>query len=161
MTDLTKITVKLLDNPDNPKLKMKYIGAVEYATPKLGKDGKIKTGFDENALDILAISDDKERKEIQNKIVKDRKELEKLLGVDLGPSSSFWDKFFVPLTDEEFILDTTNPMDRVTERFLIANCYVAPEKEDIYEKEEFQSCIFYMYRDADETSKAVKKKLES
>ena len=154
---MEKIIVKLLTNPVNPKLKMKYVGAVEYATPKLGADGKTVTGFDENALEIISIADDKERGKVQKQILADKKELEKLLGVDLAPSSSFWDKFFVALTDEEIVLDMSNPMDKVKAKFLVANRYVAPSEDDIYNDERYESCIFYMYRDVEETTKKVQK----
>lgn len=158
---MEKVTIKLLDHPDNPKLKLKYVGAIEYATPKLGPDGKVKTGFDENALAVLNITDKKDREKVQAKIKKERDELERLLNVELGPHSSFWDKFFIALTDEEINLDMTNPMDRVKERFLIANRYVAPSYESIAEDEEYIDCIFYMYREEEETTKsAVKQKLK-
>jgi len=154
---MERIVIKLLENPENPKLKMKYIGALEYAVPKLGSDGKIKTGFDENALDIINIEDKKKREQVQAKLIKDRTELERLLGVELGPHSSFWDKFYVVLSDEDMDLDPANPMDRVKERFLIANGYAAPSLEAIQDDEKYMNCIFYMYRETEETTKKVEK----
>lgn len=154
---MEKIIVKLLDNPENPKLKMKYVGSIEYATPKIGRDGKTLTGFDENAIDVISIEDDKEREKIQKQIKKDRKELETLLGIELSVSSSFWDKFFVILTDEEIVLDPSNPMDKVKEKFLVANRYVAPSEDAIYNDERYNNCIFYMYREEEEMTKKVQK----
>lgn len=154
---MEQIVIKLLDNPENPKLKMKYIGSIEYATPKLGPDGKVRTGLDENSLDILSISDSKERDAKHKKVKKEREDLEKLLGVDLTPHSSFWDKFFIPLNDEEKSLDPSNPMDRVTEKFLVANGYVAPSLEAISEDEKYIDCIFYLYRKEEETTKKAEK----
>lgn len=151
------ISIKLLDNPENPKLKMKYVGSVEYATPKLGPDGKIKTGLDENALEVLAITDTKKRKAEQERIKKEREELERLLGVELNPHSSYWDKFFIALNDEERSLDPANPLDRVIERFLVANAYVAPSLEAISEDDRYINCIFYLYRKEEETTKKAEK----
>lgn len=154
---MEQIVIKLLENPENPKLKMKYVGSIEYAIPKIGPDGKVRTGLDENALEILAISDSKDRKTKQDKIKKEREELERLLGVELNPHSSFWDKFFIPLNDEEKQLDPANPMDRVVEKFLVANGYVAPSLESISEDEKYVNCIFYLYRKEEETTKKAEK----
>lgn len=149
-----------MDHPDYPKLKMKYIGAFEYAVPKIGKDGKIKTGFDEQAYDVLMITDEKERKEVQKRIKKEREELENLLKVSLDTSSEFWNKFYITLSDEDLDLDPANPLDRVKERFLVANRYAAPSIEDILDKEEFMNCMFYVYRETEETTKKVQKDLK-
>ncbi len=156
-TSTEKVTIKVLEDPTNPKLKMKYVGAIEYATPKTGKDGKTITGYDENAVEILQIEDKTKRDALQKKIKKEREELERLLGVDLSPASSFWDTFFIALGDEELALDPTNAMDRLRERFLVANRYVAPCKEDIEMDEDYHGCIFYMFREEEETSKNVAK----
>lgn len=152
---MEKVTIKLLDSPDNPKLKMKYIGSVEYATPKIAPDGKIRTGVDENAFSILSMSDPAAQKKKAAAVKAERLELERLLGVELGPHSSFWDKFFIPLTDEEIPLDPGNPLDRLKERYLVANNYVAPSIDAIYEDEEYVNCIFYIHRDEVETTKKV------
>lgn len=154
---MERIVIKLLDNPQNPKLKMKYIGAIEYATPKIGPDGKIRTGFDDNAYEVLLIEDVTERAKRQKAIKKEREDLERLLGVELNPNSSFWNKFFIGLSDEEIILDPANPMDRIKEKFLVANRYVAPSLEAISEDEEYMNCIFYMYRETEEIAKSVQK----
>lgn len=155
------LKIKLLDNPDNKQLKMKYIGAIEYATPKLGSDGKIKTGFDENAFEVMSIQDEKIRKKTQDSILKERKELERILNVDLSPNSNFWDGFYIPLKDEEISLDPTNAIDKVREKFLVANGYVAPSIDAIYDDEKYINCIFYIHRETEEVSKqAVKERLK-
>jgi len=154
---MEKIIVKLLENPENPKLKMKYVGAIDYATPKIGKDGKVITGLDELSLDIIMMSDGPEKKKLQGEIKKEREHLEKILGIELGPHSDFWNSFFIPLSDEEFYLDPLNPMDRLKEKFLVANRYAAPSKEDIYNNEDFNNCIFYLFREEEEMSKKATK----
>jgi hypothetical protein len=154
---MEQVIIKLLENPENPKLKMKYVGSLEYAVPKVGNDGKVKTGFDPNSLEVLSIEDLKKRKAAQDKIEAERLELEKLLGVELDPNSSFWDKFNVVLSDEDIPLDLTNPMDRLKEKFLVANGYVAPSLEAIEDDEKYMNCIFYIHREVEEVGKKVKK----
>ncbi len=155
------VKVKLLNNPDNPNLKMKYVGAVEYATPRLGKDAKTITGLDENAYSIITIEDSVVKKQKQSEIKKEREELEKLLGRDLSPNSEFWDEFHVILSDDELTFDPLNPMDRLKERFLVANRYVAPSIDAIENDEDFQNCVYYLHRDKEETTKKAKKKMDS
>lgn len=154
---MEKIVIKLLDNPDIPQLKMKYVNSNEYATPKSGADGKIITGLDDAALYIISMEDVTEKKKIQAQIRKEREELEKLLGVELHPQSSFWDEFYIVLSDEEITLDPANPLDRLKEKYLVANRYVAPNREAIDNNEDFLGCIFYMHRETEENSKKVSK----
>lgn len=158
---MEKVVIKLLNNPENPQLKMKYVGAREYCTPKIGPDTKIITGLDENALYILRMEDNKAKIDLQKKIKKEREELEKLLGLDLLPTSDYWNNFHIVLDDEEQSLDLSNPMDRLKEKFLVANGYVAPSMEDIENNENYHSTIFYLYREEEETTKSAQKsKLE-
>lgn len=42
-----------------------------------------------------------------------REELEKALGLDLSPSSSFWETFRIPVTDKGVFLDTDIPDDKL------------------------------------------------
>jgi hypothetical protein len=155
---MDRIVIKLLEHPDNKDVKMLYVGSTVYATPRVAKDGKIVTGLDENALSIITMEDGKAKKELQAKIKKDREELEKLLGRNLDPNSDFWNDFYIPLSnsDAELELDPTNPMDRLKERYLVANFYVAPSREDIENNEDYHNAIFYLHREKDETTKTVK-----
>jgi len=158
---MERVIIKLLNNPENPDLKMKYIGAKEYCTPRVGPDGKIITGLDENALYITRMEDGKAKKELQANIKKERESLERLLGVDLTPGSTYWNDYYIILDDEEVDLDFSNPLDRVRERFLIANGYVAPSFEDIENDERYHNTIFYIFREAEESTKSIEKtKLE-
>lgn len=154
---MERVTIKLLENPNNPKLKMKYVGSYEYATPKLGTDGKIKTGLDELSQEVMAIEDSKKREALQKKLVKERGELERLLGVSLDPHSDYWGKFYIILSDEDIELDQGTAIDRLKERFLIANGYVAPSREAIEDDERYMNCIFYIHREVEETTKKVEK----
>lgn len=152
---MERVVIKLIENPNNPKLKMKYIGGIEYCTPKTGADGKVKTGLDETALEVLTIRDLKERKKVQDAIIKEREELESILGVDLTSTSSYWDKYFVGISDEDIPVDMNNAKDRLKVKFLIANGYVAPSLEAIAEDEKYYNSIFYLYREEEATAKKV------
>jgi hypothetical protein len=152
---MSKLVIKQRSHPDNDKLPAKYVGAKEYATPKTGKDGKIITGVDENAYDIITLEEPL-RKTKQKEITKLRENLERLLNIELSPNSSFWDKFFITL-DEDRELDPLNPLDQLHEKFLLANRYVAPSFEDMEQNPEYLNCLFYIYREDEEITKRAEK----
>ncbi len=54
--------------------------------------------------------------------------LGKLLNVDLGPFSTFWDSFRIKLEDKTLILDTDSPIDQVRLSVLKQSKYVAPSE---------------------------------
>lgn len=156
---MSKLVIKQRSHPDNDKLPAKYVGAKEYATPKTGKDGKIITGVDENAYEIITLPEE-EKKKKQKEISAFRANLERLLNVELSTDSSFWDKFFITL-EEDRVLDPLNPLDQLHEKFLLANRYVAPSFEEMEENPDYLGCLFYIYREKEETVKkasAEKKK---
>lgn len=152
---MDKIVIKLIEHPDNPQMTAKFVNSKEYLTPKTGKDGKTVTGVDENAYSVLSIEDSEERKRKQKEIQKVREELERKLGVDLGPSSSFWNDYFIILEDEK-ILDPLSAKDKLDELFLLANRYVAPDKEAILEDPDYFGCLYYIYRDKEATAKKAR-----
>jgi hypothetical protein len=147
-----KVVIKQRSHPDNPQLPAKYVGAKEYATPKIGRDGKIITGVDENAYDIITITEKSEREKKQKEIEKIRLNLERLLNVELSTGSGYWEKFFITL-EEDRILDPLNALDQLHERFLLANRYVAPTFEDLEQNPDYLGCLFFIYREEDETVK--------
>lgn len=157
---MEKVIIKAVPNPENPQLALKYVGAKDYITPGTGPDGKIITGLDENALDIIRMEDAGEKKKLQAAIKKEREELERLLGRDLDVTSDFWDDFYF-IVEDDVVLDPTNPMHRVVEKFLIANKKVAPNEEAIEDSEgEFANCLFFFYREEEEVDKTAKKSLK-
>lgn len=152
----TKVVIKLV--PSDSEVPLKYVNSIEYATPKTARNGKIVTGIDEFALSISELPEGEQKAE-SNKIKKLRESLEKLLGEDLTPSSSFWNDFVISLEDS-LILDSTNPRDVLNEKFLVANGYVAPSLEEARNEERFMNCIFYIHREKEEIAlKAKKQKL--
>lgn len=64
-------------------------GVFKYPYKEL--DGQYRTGLDENASYIRRIANDQERELEKERVKKLRDELEKLLNLDLGPRSNFWD----------------------------------------------------------------------
>lgn len=157
---MEKVVIKAVPNPENPQLALKYVGAKDYITPGTGPDGKIITGLDENALDIIRMEDAGEKKKLQAAIKKEREELERLLGRDLDVASDFWDDFYF-IVEDGVTLDPTNPMHRVVEKFLIANKKVAPNEEAIEDSEgEYLNCLFFFYREEEEVDKTAKKSLK-
>jgi len=152
---MEKVIIKAVPNPENPQLSLKYVGAKDYVSAGTAEDGKIITGLDENALAIARIEDSAERKKKQAAVKKEREELERMLGRELDISSEFWDEFFVTVEDGT-ILDPTNPMHRLTEKFLIANHKVAPTEEAIEEDEDFANCLFFFFRETEEVDKSAR-----
>lgn len=152
----TKIVIKQIANPDNPDIGIKYVGAKEYATVKVGRDGKVVTGLDEHSLDITNLPE-KEAKVKSAEVKKIRENLEKVLGQEsLRPDSSFWLDFMIVLEDE-ITLDPSNPRDQLVEKFLVANRYVAPSLEEIKNNEIYANCIFYLFREEEEITRSAQK----
>jgi hypothetical protein len=152
------IKVKQRPHPDHKGLTIKHVESKEYMCPKNGPDGKLLTGVDENAYEIVSLPFE-ERAEKMKKVKKEREELERVLGVSLVPESSFWTKFFVVLEDEKDF-DRLNARDRLVLHFLVANGYVAPSLEAAENDDKFANSMYYLYEKEEETSKlAARKKL--
>jgi hypothetical protein len=152
---VTEIIVKQRPHPDDDKLTIKRVESIEYMCPKTGPDGKIITGIDENAYDIVALPA-VQRAEKMAKVKAEREELERVLGVSLVPEAAYWDKFFVAL-GEEIKYDPLNAKHRLLIHFLTANRYVAPSLEDIENTDGYENTMFYLFKKEEETSKTVKK----
>lgn len=151
---MEKIIVKQISNPSHPELGFKHPGAADYLPARVGEDGKVITGFDENALYILRMEDGEKKAALQKKIKKERGEIEKLLGINLDPSSSYWDGFYVVI-DDELTLDPTNPKDRLIATWLVANRYAAPSEAHIDDDEDFYHCVYYLYREQEHITKTA------
>ena len=161
---MEKIIIRQLPNRDNPALGSKHVGSKEYLSPNVGRDGKIVTGVDENAYELLVLPEEtteqKKAKKVKIEQAKaERLDLERKLGRELTPESAFWETFYVILGDDEINLDPLNPMDKLHERFLVANGYVAPSLEAIESDERYMNCLYYIHREKEEeTKKATKQK---
>lgn len=155
MEKQSKVVIKQIVNPDNPQIGVKYVGSKEYATAKVGRDGKLVTGLDEYALEITSLPEAESKKKTAE-LKKIRENLEKLLGKDLRPEAEYWSEFLVVLEDE-LILDPLNPLDQLIERFLVANRYVAPSLEEIKNNDTYSNCIFYLFREEEEIVRSAEK----
>ena len=159
---MEKVTIKQLPNKDNPALGSKHIGSKEYLSPNVGRDGKIITGIDENAFDLVTMPEDtpeqkKAKKQKIEQVKSERLDLERKLGQDLSPESKFWDEFYVILGDDDLSLDPLNPRDKLYERFLVANGYAAPSIDAIENDERYFNCFYYIHREKEEESRLVTK----
>lgn len=116
-------------------------GTTVYLFPYKELSGFYRTGLDENAVYIERIPDAALREAERERVKKTREKLEKLLNVDLGPRSEFWDfsksngpddlKHVQPakLVDGINIFDFTNPMNELTFSWLRVHPKVASSYE--------------------------------
>lgn len=124
-----KVTVKTIN--DNT-----WAGVVHYRNchadvcPYIKKNGSRYTGFNETDM-----------KETQKK-------LEEILRTDLAPNSEFWDTFFIRMTDEELLLDLSDPYEELKYHFLKRHKDV---KTSIFEK---KAGAKYVIVDDDEEAKS-------
>lgn len=101
----------------------------DFLSPAID-NGRAITGIDEESLDINRIPDPVARDKKKQEIASLRKSLENTLGKDLSATSSFWEGFGVAISsDSNLILNKSNALDVVRYHMLIANGYVAPDKD--------------------------------
>lgn len=118
-------------------------------------DGRYITGLDPNGPDVVGIKDEQERE----RIAEERQELATQLGLrlskDLSSRSEFWSEFLMPLsTDQDLILNRSNPMHVVMYHALVANGYVAPSKEAA-SKPQYLASKYYCHVDDVEANNKV------
>lgn len=90
--------------------------------------GRFVTGIDEDSLQVNRLPEH-EKEEKKKEIKALRESLESLTGKDLSATSSFWELFGISVSsDNDLILNKSNPMDIVRYHALIANGYAAPDK---------------------------------
>lgn len=126
---------------------------------KLEKDGfNYKTGLNEEAPYIREISDVKIRKAIQDEVKAKRLDYEKRSGLDLSPTSTYWESLPLEyaLPNEEFVyLDEQNVLDLIKISAMLASGYVAPSLEESY-SEKYLSARVYVSTEKDDTNKKFK-----
>lgn len=112
-----------------------------------GIDGRYITGIDEDSFEISQIKDKEEREAKIAETKELRLKLEGLLRRDLSATSSFWADFIMEIgTNEDLILNRSNPLDVVKLKALIANGYVAPNK-DAASHPKYLSAKYYAHTD--------------
>lgn len=95
-----------------------------------GYDLRYQTGIDEDSAEIHSIRDEKEQEAKKEEAKTLRLKLEKLIGKDLSGTSEFWETFFVNIsTDDDLILNMSNPYDVIKHKVLVSNGLAAPNFE--------------------------------
>lgn len=127
-------------------------GCRDIFSASLGNDGRFVTDLDEDAHGLVANHEE---------VLALRKSLEQKTGKDLSGTSDFWKDFRVVISsDKPKVFDTTNPMDTISLRVLIANKDIAPSKEDAYTAA-YKDAQYYAYteeaEDAEEISSRKKR----
>lgn len=103
---------------------------IEFLQVGIGLDGSYITGLDEDSLEINKISDPETREARREEVKALRESLEKRLKKDLSPTSTFWETFGVSLSsDSDLILNKSNALHVVMYNALVANHYMAPDKD--------------------------------
>lgn len=89
-------------------------------------DGRFITGIDEKTFLL------QNNPELASKVEATRLRLEAATGKDLSGTSPFWRTFYVTISsDEDLVLNFANAMHEVAYYALVANKYIAPDKDAI------------------------------
>lgn len=97
-------------------------GTKEDLQASENSDGRYITGIDEESFTVS--------KEDYEKVKAARLRLEKSLGKPLDGLSDFWKTFYVRIwSDSDLTLNLSNPREELSYYMLIANRYIAPNKE--------------------------------
>lgn len=123
-------------------------GCVDRFSASVDQYGRFVTGLDEDAPDIPL--------EQKAKLKEYRLSLEKVTNKKLDAFSPFWETFYVAISsDKPKIFNTEVAMDDVAYRMLIANKYIAPNKEDS-ESPYYRHAQYYAYTEEGEAREEVK-----
>jgi hypothetical protein len=127
--------------------KSRLPGTKERLQAALNTDGRFITGIDEESF--LVPKEDKE------KIKEIRLRLEKTTGNDLSGTSSFWTLFYVTISsDEDLVLNFNNAMHEISYNLLIANKYIAPDKDAI-SNPIYKDANYYAFKQEEEIKEEV------
>lgn len=141
-------------------------GTMKMMFPYKELSGKYRTGLDENAKSILKIEDDNLRKAEQKRIKELRAKLEALTGVDLSPTSDYYNHSsrkpgphvqVTSLADGENIFNLEDPWQHVTYLWLSADPRIAASLA-AYERGEYPHDTHYYVNDEDVESAVQYKK---
>lgn len=155
--------IKIKENPTPGNLglekegRSKFPGCIDTIQPSRGRDGRWRTGLDENALHVLAIQDSTEREEKKASIIKLRTELEELTGLNLDALSEFWNGYFIKL-DPNVVINLANPLDRIKYHVMLESDSVAPSLMDATRNADYRSAKYYIAREFEEVGDRVAKR---
>lgn len=106
-------------------------------------DGRYITGIDEDSF-LVKTEEDKA------KVKAKRIYLESKIGKDLSGTSDFWKSFYVRIwSDSDLTLDLTNPREELSYYLLIANRYIAPNK-DAFSNPAYKDANYYAFTEESE-----------
>jgi hypothetical protein len=132
-------------------------GTTKMMLPSKELNGKYRTGLDENAKYILRIEDPMIKKLEQEKIIALRKKLEYDTGIDLSPTSQYYNYTSkqpgphaepVKLVDGDNLFNLDDPWQHITYLWLSADPRVASSLA-AYERGEYPHDIQYYVNDED------------
>jgi hypothetical protein len=141
-------------------------GTIQIRFPYKELNGKYRTGLDENGKDILVIPDETLRKAEQSRIKELRKSLEAKTGLDLSPTSSFYNHVSkgpgikvdpYRLMDGDNIFNLDDPMQAITYNWLRVHPAIASSYQ-AYERGEFPPDTMYYVNDEDVESEITYRK---
>lgn len=162
--DLTKVSLR--ENPRAGNLglekeengyRSKFPGCYDIVQPPEGKDGRWRTGLDENSIHVNSIRNTEERLAEKERIKKERESLEELTGYDLSGTSKFWEDYYV-LIDTTTPLDMSNPLDRIKYHVIMASGEAAPSFKDAKTQPAYRTSKYYVFRENENVSDKVEKK---
>lgn len=135
----------------------KFPNCFDIIQPGKGRDGRWKTGLDEDAISILSIKDAAYRGELREKVKAERESLESVTGFDLSGRSSFWDDYFIEVNPKK-PLNLSNPTDRIRYHVLMASGEIAPNLKETANADYFNAKYYLSRKHEDVSEKLAKKK---
>lgn len=122
-------------------------GCRDSFQPNVNVDGRRVTGIDEKAYGIS-----EERAE---KVKAKRLHLEEVTGKDLSANSPYWEEYFVDIyADNPKTFDLSKATDEIAFSMLVANKYVAPDKDAAFTPA-YKDAQYYAYTEDDEADEEL------
>lgn len=167
--DVTTLSGKSMATSLAARGRTRFPGTGYILMPHRETSGKYRTGLDPDSSRIENIRDAEEKKNEKERITKIVKRLEEATGLDLSPTSSYWDysKYSdsdrnhvqpYKLVDGDNLFDFTNPHREITFYWLSVHPRVASSLE-AYQAGEYPSDTqFYVYDEDVEDDRNYSKK---
>lgn len=126
-------------------------GTADRFSAAEGPGGRYITGIDEESP-VVPLTQKEEVKALRENLAQ---KVMDASGKNLTATSPFWQDFQVTIySDRPKVFNTENPLDLVSLKMLIANGYIAPDK-DASETYEYKDAQYYAYTEESETSEEV------
>lgn len=167
--NVTSLSGKSMATSLAAKGRTRFPGTGYILMPHRETSGEYRTGLNPESPRIRAILNDAERNNEKERITKTKERLEKATGLDLSPSSSYWDYTKYSNTDQRHVqpyklvdgdnlFDFTNPHREITFYWLSVHPRVASSME-AYQSGEYPSDTqFYVYDEDREDDRSYSKK---